>query len=195
MVQLDSNRIRTPQGRRILAHIDTDYQQVTPEQSADPIQKYRVGGLVIQNCLTINILQYANPPTSVPNFVGFFNPIPRTAMLSLTNDTEDLCAPSKHGTNLDNLAGQILTDKIITICILKHCNITLSKHACQVVCFFMGPCMSVIRKTCRIRLIYCMLYFQLKIMRPPGGLTYYRNTSFYTPLKQQLVIFGSHNIV
>ena len=136
MVQLDSNRIRTPQGRRILAHIDTDYQQVTPEQSADPIQKYRVGGLVIQNCLTINILQHANPPTSVPNFLGFFNPIPRTAMLSLTNDTEDLCAPSKHGTNLDNLAGQILTDKIITICILKYCNITLSKHACQVVCFF-----------------------------------------------------------
>lgn len=38
VVQLDSNRIRTPQGRRILAHIDTDYQQVTPEQSADPIQ-------------------------------------------------------------------------------------------------------------------------------------------------------------
>ena len=38
MVQFDSNRVRTPQGRRIPAHIDTDYQQVTSEQSADPIQ-------------------------------------------------------------------------------------------------------------------------------------------------------------
>ena len=105
MVQLDSNRIRTSRGRRIPAHIDTDYQQVTSEQSADPIQKYRVGGLVIQNCLIINTLQYTNPPTSVPNFVGFFHPIPRTAMLSLTNETKDLCTHSKHGTNLDNLAG------------------------------------------------------------------------------------------
>ena len=105
MVQLDSNRVRTPQGRRIPAHIDTDYQQVTSEQSADPIQKYRVGGLAIQNCLVINTLQYTNPPTSVPNFVGLFNPIPRTAMLSLANDAKDLCASSKHGTNFDNLAG------------------------------------------------------------------------------------------
>ena len=185
MIQLDSNRIRTPRGRRIPAHLDTDYQQVTSEQSADPIQKYRVGGLVIQNYLSINTLQYANPPTPVPNFVGFFNPIPRTAMLSLANDTKDLCAPSKHGTKLDNLAGRILGNKIITICILKHYNIILSKHACQVVCFFIGPGRSVIRKICRIRLIYCMLYFQLKIMRPPGGLTYYRNTNFYTPSKQE----------
>ena len=111
-------------------------------------------------------------------------------MLSLTNDTKDLCTPSKHGTNLDNLAGQILTDKIITICILKYYNIALSKHACQVVCFFIGPDMPVIRKTCRIRLIYCMLYFQLKIMSPPGCLTYYRNTSFYTPLKQEISILS-----
>ena len=93
MVQLDSNRIRTSRGRRIPAHIDTDYQQVTSEQSADPIQKYRVGGLVIQNRLTINTLQYENPPTPATNFVGLFNPIPRTAMLSWANDTKDLCAP------------------------------------------------------------------------------------------------------
>ena len=111
-------------------------------------------------------------------------------MLSLTNDTKDLCTPSKHGTNLDNLAGQILTDKIITICILKYYNIALSKHACQVVCFFIGPDRPVIHKTCRIRLIYCMLYFQLKIMSPPGGLTYYRNTGFYTPLKQEISILS-----
>ena len=72
MIQLDSNRIRTPRGQRIPAHLDTDYQQVTSEQSADPIQKIpgrQIGNPGPLDRQYITICESADPCSQLREFL------------------------------------------------------------------------------------------------------------------------------